>query len=293
MFTLTAISDQASAIDGLEFQWSSDGTNVDRTEKSVIYANSSQGRAFAVAVRSKYFRVKYTNGAINQTIFRLSTIYHYHGTGLISRPFKQSVDESNFAQLVNSGLLGKNADGSYDPIFLGRNLPESSLPVVIAESLTYSAAVNNFLSAASATDIFNIIGSASKTIRIHRIRISGSTTSGSPIKVGMKLIKRSALNTGGTRIASTMVPHDSTSPAATANVGHYTANPTALGSSVGNIRSMHVAFNQAGITGGEPIFDFKNQPIILRNATEQLCINFNSTTISGALISIYVEWSEV
>lgn len=163
------------------------------------------------------------------------------------------------------------------------------------EPQTYSATASNFVSAATATDVFNIIGSNTKTIRIHKIRVTGSTTSGSAIKLNVRGFKRSSLNTGGTRVIATNVPHDSLNAAATANVGHYTANPSALGTSLGLVRASHIGITQLGISGGNVEWDFANdgQPIILRGASEQFCVNFNSTTVSGALISIIVEWSEV
>jgi len=111
--TLTILSDQSSATDGLEFQWSTDGTNVDRVEKTNLTGNSSQGRAFSITIRAQYFRIKYTNGSTNQTLFRLSTIYHFAGSGLITKPLKQSVTDENFAQLVQAPMMARNSDGTF------------------------------------------------------------------------------------------------------------------------------------------------------------------------------------
>lgn len=161
------------------------------------------------------------------------------------------------------------------------------------EPTTYSAAVS-FATAATPTDVFNIIGSSTKTIRVTKIRITGTTTSGSPISVSAALIKRSTANTGGTRVPATEVAHDSTSAASTADVGHYTANPSALGTSVGNIRTHRITFNQTGITGGDVIWEFTDaEPVILRGTSEQLCVNMRSTTVTGGNISISVEYQEI
>jgi hypothetical protein len=162
------------------------------------------------------------------------------------------------------------------------------------EPETYSAASSGFVSAALATDLFNIVGSGTKTIRVTRLIVSGTTTSGSPITVSASLIKRSTLNTGGTRVVASNVSHDSTNAAATASVGHYTTNPTILGTSVGNSRSQRITFNSTGITGGSVIWEFiDGQPITLRGTTQQLAINFNATTVTGSLVSISVEWQEI
>jgi hypothetical protein len=163
------------------------------------------------------------------------------------------------------------------------------------EPQTYSASASAFVPPASATDVFTIIGSATKTIRIHKIRVTGSTTAGGGIKTTFQLIKRSTLNTAGTRIVSTNTPHDSTNAAATANCGHYTVNPTVLGTSVGTVRSAHVAVTNTGLTGGDIEWNFEalGQPVVLRGVSEVLAINLNGVTIAGPIFSISVEWSEV
>jgi len=161
------------------------------------------------------------------------------------------------------------------------------------ETVTYAAVASAFTSAATATDVFVITGSATKTIRVNRVIVSGTTTSGSPIKITVNLIKRSAANTGGTVVADTEVPYDSTSPAATAVVTHYTANPSGLGASLGVIRSTTTSIQASGFTE-IIVWDFKDErPLILRGTSEILAVNFNSTSITGSVISITVEWAEV
>jgi hypothetical protein len=163
------------------------------------------------------------------------------------------------------------------------------------EPTSYSATSVAFVSAASATDVFTITGSASKTIRIHKVKVSGTTTSGSAIKITAQLIKRSTLDTGGTSVVATGVAHDSNSPSATAVVRHYTANPTTLGTTVGVLRADTVAFTGSGITGGVIEWNFEDfgQPVVLRGVAQNLAVNFSATTITGPVISISVEWSEI
>lgn len=163
------------------------------------------------------------------------------------------------------------------------------------EPQSYSASAAAFTVATNATDIFLISGSASKTIRIHKIDVTGTTTSGSAIKITINLIKRSTANTGGTSVISTIVPHDSNNSAATAVARHYTANPT-LGTSVGIVRSVSTSFQGAGLTDTALTWDFSDdggQPIILRGTSENLAVNFNATSVVGSVISVSCEWSEV
>ncbi|TAK59555.1 hypothetical protein [Methylobacter sp.] len=109
--TLSVISDVASATDGLSFQWSHNGVDVDRTEMTSVLAGV--GRAFAITPRARFFRVVYTNGAAPQVSFRLGVVYHLSGNGLITKPIKQTVTQENFAQLVQATILGHKSDGTY------------------------------------------------------------------------------------------------------------------------------------------------------------------------------------
>lgn len=199
---------------------------------------------------------------------------------LNSNPVKISGgDEANFAGVPTT------TPALSDPGIITRNLPY--------EPNFYSATSGQFTSAATATDVATITGSATKTIRIKRVRITGTTTSGSPIGINIRIIKRSAANTGGTSVNDTEVPYDSSSPAATATVVHYTANPSALGTAVGDIACSRTSFTQSGLTGGDLIYDFTENPIILHGTSQILAVNFNSVTVTGSNICIVFEWAEV
>lgn len=161
------------------------------------------------------------------------------------------------------------------------------------EPQTYSSTVVGLVLAANPTDVFTIIGSASKVVRIHKIRVSGTTTSGSPIKISVNLVKRSTADTAGTSTTPSVVPHDSDNAAGTAVTRAYTANPT-LGTSVGVIRAQSTSVQAAGMT--EAIdwdFEHLGQPLVLRGVAQNLAVNFNGTSITGSVISISIEWSEV
>lgn len=165
--------------------------------------------------------------------------------------------------------------------------------------LTYAAATNLYTPPATPTDLFLVGGSATKTVQIHRIEITGSqTTAGSNI---LFLIKRSTANTLGTATAATKIPHDANDAAATAVVQHYTANPTVLGTSVGNVMVRRV-YTPAPATalsnnGVITVFDFETgmagKNIILRGTSQFLAVNFNAAAVpAGLSIGFNVEWSE-
>jgi hypothetical protein len=71
---VSVYASHASASDGFEVHFSSNGTNWDITKTYSVSATT--GAYVAVPVLAQYFRVKYTNGGTLQTSFRLQTILH-------------------------------------------------------------------------------------------------------------------------------------------------------------------------------------------------------------------------
>jgi len=160
---------------------------------------------------------------------------------------------------------------------------------------TYSAAALGIVAALTPTDIFTIYGSATKTIKILRIGVSGTENTAAIRDI--VLIKRSATNTGGTSSAVTKVPLDSNDAAATATVLSYSANPTALGAAVGNIRVAKLDIPATNLTGTADRIEwtFGDRPgksIVLRSASEGVAVNLNGVTASTNSFNIDVEWTE-
>jgi len=162
---------------------------------------------------------------------------------------------------------------------------------------TYQATFVGLVTAASATDIVTIQGSATKIVSVTEFSCTGiSTTVGT---ADLLLIKRSTANTTGTSTTATNVPNDSASPAATAVVKGYTANPGALGTAVGTLRSGKLAL-QLATTGlaltplrwqfGDSPYE---QPIVLRGVAQTLALNGNAATLAaGASLDCNVTWTE-
>jgi hypothetical protein len=159
---------------------------------------------------------------------------------------------------------------------------------------TYSASLSVAV-AATATDVFTIYGSATAVVRIQRIEISGlATTAGGMVA---QIIKRSAVNTGGTSTAMTAVPHDSNSAAATATGLGYTANPSGLGASVGAIRNIPLPFPLVANSIPPIAADFGSarggQSIVLRGVAQGVAINLQGGTVpTGATLQVSFEWTE-
>ena len=208
-----------------------------------------------------------------------------------------AIDARNLAGLytglVQSVGLVLNPAGTYD---LARAAAGTTgVPVVNTEGTkpTFSAGTIGFTPVATPTDFWTIIGSASKTVRVLRVTVTGIATAAASI--GIQLIKRSSANTGGTTSTLTIAPHDSNDAAATAVVSTYSVNPTGLGTSIGLVRAKTLNLGAAG-AAGEIVFDFgtrNSRAVVLRGVAQALALNWNGAAVpAGTVLTIDVEFSE-
>lgn len=186
--------------------------------------------------------------------------------------------------ITNANTVKVNADGSINVSQYG------------GQKVTYAASVTGLaVVATSATDVFTITGSATTTIRITRLEISGQLTTAAAAQI--VVLKRSTANSAGTSTAPTVVPHDSASAAAAATLLAYTANPT-IGTLVGNIRAEYLFMAAPGTAtiGPDKLFlnfgDRPSQAIVLRGIAQVLAINLNSASLTGCVLDINIEWTE-
>jgi len=170
---------------------------------------------------------------------------------------------------------------------------------------TYIAS-GTFTPAATPSDLITITGSATKVVRVVSLKIGTTNTAAGSQE--FLLIKRSTLDTTGTFVAATAVPIDSSAGAATSTVGHYTANPGALGTAVGTIVRKRVASpvvipaTFAGIVQDASVelldvqdtINAVDDPAIkLRAAAENLAVNFAGAALVAGQTHIYVIiWTE-
>lgn len=157
---------------------------------------------------------------------------------------------------------------------------------------TYGVAGVAITPAANPTDVVVLSGSATKTIRVKNITVSGfATTAGS---MDVSIVKRTAANTGGTATNPTIGLFDSGDGTASATISQYSANPTALGAGV-SIDNKKLNLGLAGAAGNVN-FEYCNRndkPIILRGAAQSLAINLNGQAVpAGGALSYSIEWEE-
>ncbi len=202
----------------------------------------------------------------------------------------------NIGTVAQQGaLLGADTGGQPYACTLAQ-LTQSAVSLQDGLKATYGATISALASATSATDIFTIIGSATKTVRITRLEISGEATTAVSIQV--QLLTRSTADTTGTSTAPTVVPYDSASAAGTAVVKAYTANPGALGTLVGAIKSdfLYLSAPATATVGAEKLnFDFGNRPaqaVVLRGVAQTLVVNLGAVTVTGGSFDINIEWTE-
>lgn len=104
-------TDQASASGGFEIDWSSDGVNLDDSDTYTLGAGI--GSQYSFGAMSQYFRVKYTNGAIAQSAFRLQTVLKRTRGKPSSHRIGSSITDENDAELVKAVITAKAPNGNY------------------------------------------------------------------------------------------------------------------------------------------------------------------------------------
>lgn len=160
--------------------------------------------------------------------------------------------------------------------------------------VTYRAAIVGLVPAASPTDVFYIEGSASKTIRVTKVTLTGRATAVAGMDV--RLIKHSTANSGGTCATVAAVPLINTDAAATANVKSCTANPTP-GTAIGDVFDEQYFLGNltTGVSGPPLETNFGREggkPVTLSGTAQGLAVNLNGVTQAGNVVQITLEWSE-
>lgn len=169
-----------------------------------------------------------------------------------------------------------------------------------AEKTTYRASTIIPLVAAVTVNVpfFNIIGSASKTVKIRNIRVSGmSLTAVGYFAINVE--KLSTASSGGTSTTLAAVPLDSADAAATAVVKAYTVAPT-KGALVGTLATWRALW-QATVAAASAITDWhlfsfgnlpETRPIVLRGVAQEIALTFPVVLSSAGTLAVDIEWTE-
>lgn len=183
-------------------------------------------------------------------------------------------------------------------------VPQVGLITAVLNKATYSSAAIGLPPAASATDIACIAGSAAKVVQIKRLSISG--TAATLVSAPFTLARRTAVNTAGTAAttianwANNISKNDTNNATAAATLISYSANPTITDASPTILRSAYLTLpvTSAG-TSIVPIdwrfadsVNGQTQPVVLRGAAAQVCVNLNAVSITTGLLHLDIEWTE-
>lgn len=316
-FTVTVFSNVASAANGMLFQWSSDGTNVDEAEAIAISA-VHPGRAMSFNVRGRYFRIVYTNGGTAQTTFRLGVVFRPSGVGANNHPINDTLEDTTLAMMTRSVIVGQTTGGGggYHNV---KVTPSGALTTEVNDgggSLTvdgtvavtkaggketYRAATTSSVTVPVDTSLFFVIaGSATRRILPQRITVHCPTLTA--IEYNTIVLKQfSTLPTGGTATTLTQTaldPLNSNGAAGLCQV--YTAAPTdgTLVGTIGNQRVLLQATTPAAAgTPAAPIeWDFRNVGEgwgpILRQSTQCIGLAFGTAPATAVTLSLEIEWVE-
>lgn len=155
---------------------------------------------------------------------------------------------------------------------------------------TYSA-TKNIGVAGSATNICQLRGSATRTVRLRRILLSGTAAAVQSELIG---IQKYSTAFAGNGASTTAVPWDSQAAAASAAVESWTANPTA-GTLVGSLIDPFFTWNNATTGVGAPLvltFGERGSAAVLRGVAQSITVNMNANPGTSNFVSCTFEWTE-
>lgn len=151
---------------------------------------------------------------------------------------------------------------------------------------TFSVVSALFGPPATPTDICTLQGSATKLIKIYKIRLSNTQTT-----TGINnwfIVKRSAVDNGGTSVSLTPVAMDSSEISPTGVPKYWSAVPASLGAAVGTV-SQRLIPAPAPASNAVAFYEFDYSPvtggkaITLRSAAETVAVNFNGAALPTGL----------
>lgn len=205
---------------------------------------------------------------------------------ITSFPF---VDSAGTAQ---SNPVRANASGNY-----------SSIVSTDSSSTHYSVGKQDFAPVATPTAFAILAGSATKTIRIKKILVTGAATAAGSMQIQVdKCSDAGTLGSAVLTAVTPIAPHDSNNAAATATLktvgtAIYTTVPNSVGI-IGNGRLQLACIGSATTSGAvQPfVIDYtsrSDQAIVLRGTLQSVTLSGNGSALpSGAKVDFFFEFEE-
>lgn len=178
-------SNVASATQGLAIEFSMDGTNWDDSSTFSFTPGTgvNQGQTYKSPARSQYYRIQYTNGATNQTTFRLQTVLKPNALIGDSVAIGSTITTNNHSLVTTSSIVGLSTAGggnTYVPVKV-TNTGQLSTTASISDSNGAAIAVGQTTKSASlpvtlASDQGSLSVSQATGTNLHTVTDSGSVT---------------------------------------------------------------------------------------------------------------------
>lgn len=177
------------------------------------------------------------------------------------------------------------------------NVPVPGLACAMASTMpTYAASTSGFAVASTATDVACLTGSATRTVRVQKVWVTGSAAS--TLAIPVSLFIRTAADSAGTAVVMTPFAFDSNNVASTvSNAQYFTGNPTINDTAqqmvdVAEILLPTTTTSAYGVTAFDYSGALFSQAPVLRGTAQQLCVNFNKTSPSSSLVNVNFRWTE-
>jgi hypothetical protein len=175
--SIMVFSNVASATNGLKIQWSTDGINIDDSQ-SHSYAGSAseEGRFIYSSVRTKFFRISYTNGGTAQGSFRLQTLLRRGPVFTSVNQFGITPTNDFDAGSGHSLLYGRNITSpSGTPVSLKTD--DDVLSLIVAHPPNRSTQSERTVAASLSSvqlDFFGLFGASRRNFHIFNDTVRGS-----------------------------------------------------------------------------------------------------------------------
>jgi hypothetical protein len=157
-FQLGVFSNQASATNGVNVQFSYDGVTVHHNHY-YTYAGGSSGIGYAFPVEFRYFRVVYTNNSVAQATFRLITVLKANSIQPSQYRLINALSDETQASVTRSLIFGKTTGGGGGYVDVKVN-PSGALTVeatVTSSALPTGAATEATLSTRASETTLSIL----------------------------------------------------------------------------------------------------------------------------------------
>jgi|SRR6266850_2102129 len=162
---------------------------------------------------------------------------------------------------------------------------------------TYTYAISATAPYATPTDWIVIRGSATKTIKIIRIEISGAATAATEVLFNFK--KHTVANTGGANTTPAPMQHDSNDGVSTAVVFLFSGAPTIDASATiwKNIRlDLDIAPAASAAAVDRYVYNYgaeTSEPLTLRGIAQEFAINYGGVAVpSGGVYDVAITYTE-